>query len=174
MSDEKMKILHVYRSEPTDDVKKLVASLRTKETSRLTLEITESHLMENAATALEILTRLSLMKIGLSVDDYGTGYSSLEQLQRIPFTEMKIDRAFVNGATQDSSARAILGSSIELARKLDMRVVAEGVENREDWDLVAKLGCDIVQAYFIARPMPAEQLEKWLRDWEEMSTVLLG
>jgi len=131
------------------------------------LEITESRLMENITTALEVLTRLSLKKIDLSIDDFGTGYSSMEQLQRIPFTELKIDRAFTHGAAQDKSARAILESSIALAKNLNMSIVAEGIETQEDWDLVAKLGCDQAQGFFIAEPMPGDQLESWLNTMEK-------
>ncbi len=132
--------------------------------SGISFEITESRLMEHISVALDILSRLSLKRFKLSIDDFGTGYSSMEQLQRIPFSEFKIDRAFVHGAAQESSARAILESSVLLAKKLDMKVVAEGVEDQQDWDLVAQVGCDQVQGYFISRPLPFEQLLKWLRD----------
>lgn len=135
--------------------------------SNIILEITESRLIENMASALEILTRLSLKKFRLSIDDFGTGYSSMEQLQRVPFSELKIDRAFVNGATHDKSARAILESSVDLAKKLDMSIVAEGVETQEDWDLIAKLGCHQVQGYLIAKPMPFDELKIWLEQWEK-------
>jgi EAL domain-containing protein (putative c-di-GMP-specific phosphodiesterase class I) len=90
----------------------------------------------------------------------------MEQLQRIPFSELKIDRAFVKGASTDQFARAILESSIQLARKLDMKIVAEGVESRQDWDLVSELGCDQVQGYYIARPMPIDQFLDWLGRWD--------
>ena len=86
----------------------------------------------------------------------------MEQLQRIPFNEFKIDRAFVHGASKDASARAILESSVLLAKKLDMKVVAEGVEDQEDWDLVAELGCDQVQGYFVSRPLSFTSLVDWL------------
>lgn len=136
------------------------------EPSSISFEITESRLMEHLSVALDILSRLSLKRFNLSIDDFGTGYSSMEQLQRIPFSEFKIDRAFVHGAARESSAQAILESSVLLARKLNMKVVAEGVENQEDWDLVARLGCDQVQGYFVAKPMPFAQLLKWLQDSE--------
>jgi len=134
--------------------------------SQITLEITESRLMEHISVALEILSRLSLKRFNLSIDDFGTGYSSMEQLQRIPFSELKIDRAFVRGASEEASARAILESSVLLAKKLDMKVVAEGVETEEDWNLVTELGCDQVQGYYIARPMPVDQLYEWLAKWQ--------
>ncbi len=121
--------------------------------------------MEDIAAALDILSRLSLKRFNLAIDDFGTGYSSMEQLQRIPFSELKIDRAFVRGASTDPFARAILESNVQLARKLDMTVVAEGVETREDWDLVTEVGCDQVQGYYIARPMPVHQFLEWLGRW---------
>jgi len=134
--------------------------------SQIILEITESRLMEHISVALDILSRLSLKRFNLSIDDFGTGYSSMEQLQRIPFSELKIDRAFVRGASEEASARAILESSVLLAKNLDMKVVAEGVETEEDWNLVTELGCDQVQGYYIAKPMPADQLYEWLGQWK--------
>lgn len=129
------------------------------------LEVTETQLMQDMVTPLEILTRLRLKGVTLSIDDFGTGYSSMEQLKLIPFSEMKIDRAFVQGAAHDPSARAILESSIALAKKLEMTIVAEGAENQEDWNLVADLGVDQVQGYFIAKPMPANELYGWAAEW---------
>ncbi|MBC8211965.1 MAG: EAL domain-containing protein [Gammaproteobacteria bacterium] len=134
--------------------------------ARIMLEITESRLMQDITAALDILTRLSLKGIGLSIDDFGTGYSSMEQLQRIPFTELKIDRAFVNGACANSSARAIVESSVQLAKKLNMSIVAEGVETQQDLSLVTSLGCTFAQGYFIARPMPGAELIEWHQEWK--------
>jgi EAL domain-containing protein (putative c-di-GMP-specific phosphodiesterase class I)/signal transduction histidine kinase/DNA-binding response OmpR family regulator/HPt (histidine-containing phosphotransfer) domain-containing protein len=134
------------------------------EADKIFFEITESRLMENASVALDILSRLTLKRFNLSIDDFGTGYSSMEQLQRIPFSEFKIDRAFVHGVSRDASALAILESSVLLAKKLGMKIVAEGVEDQQDWDVVASLGCDQVQGYFVSRPLPFPQLLKWLND----------
>lgn len=131
--------------------------------SRVVLEITESHISEDPKTMLDIATRLRLKKFQLAIDDFGTGYSSLHQLRRLPFSELKIDQAFVTGADSDATARSILESSIDLARKLDMKIVAEGVESEADWNLVATLGCDIAQGFLIARPMPGEDLIEWSR-----------
>ncbi len=128
----------------------------------ITLEITESRLMEHVQVALDILGRLRLKRFNLSIDDFGTGYSSMEQLRSIPFSELKIDRAFVRVASNDASARAILESSVMLAKRLDMTAVAEGVETESDWDLVAELECDQVQGYYVARPMPADELYDWV------------
>ena len=131
--------------------------------SRIVLEVTESRLMSDVRRPLETLTRLRMKGVTLSIDDFGTGCSSLEQLKRIPFTELKVDRAFVRGAAHDATARAILESSADLARKLGMTLVAEGVETREDWDLVAENGCHLVQGFYVSRPLPGDALLQWSR-----------
>ena len=133
--------------------------------SRVTLEVTESRVMRDLRVSTEILTRLRMKGMGLSIDDFGTGHSSLEQLKRVPFTELKVDRAFVFGAAQDPSARAILESSITMGKSLGLNVVAEGAETQEDWDLVEKLGCDVVQGYFVSKPQPPEELPGWIDNW---------
>ena len=127
------------------------------------LEITESEAMADAMKCLEILMHLRIKRFGLSVDDFGTGHSSLTKLKQIPFTELKIDRMFVDDAVNKPSSRAILESSIELARKFKMKIVAEGVETSEDWNLVKELGCDYVQGYYCARPMPAGDLPGFIQ-----------
>jgi PAS domain S-box-containing protein len=136
------------------------------EPEQITLELTESRLMENLTLSLEILTRLRLKGFGLSIDDFGTGFSTMENLKQLPFTELKVDRAFVNGATQDEAARAILGSSIQLGKIFNLNLVAEGVEKQQDWDLIVESGCDEVQGFFIAQPMPAQDFIAWKIKWE--------
>ena len=133
----------------------------------ITLEVTESRLMQNRRAALEILTRLRLKRFGLSIDDFGTGNSSLAQLRDIPFGELKIDRSFVHGAGTNATIRAIYDASLGLAKQLGMEVVAEGVEDRDDWDFVHGTGCDLSQGYFIAKPMPAGDLPRWMETWHE-------
>jgi len=133
--------------------------------SRIILEVTETQAMTVEIDCLEALMRLRLKRFGLSIDDFGTGSSSLAQLKNIPFTEMKIDRAFVNGAAHDDGALAILETSVNLAKKLDMEIVAEGAETREDWDLVEQLGCDYVQGFYCARPMPNDNLIEFMDNW---------
>jgi EAL domain-containing protein (putative c-di-GMP-specific phosphodiesterase class I) len=118
------------------------------------LEITETAAMTEVAPALENLARLRMRGFGLSVDDYGTGFSSLRQLTRVPFTELKIDQGFVTGCAANASSRAIVESSVEMARRLNLKSVAEGVETLADWDLLKAVGCDLAQGYFIAKPMP--------------------
>lgn len=130
------------------------------------LEITETGLMLNLRASLDILIRLRLRGFGLSIDDFGTGFSSMSQLSNVPFTELKIDRAFVHGSARDPAARAIMEVSSDLARKLDMALVAEGIEDESDWEQVAEVGCDLAQGYFIARPMPADQFMSWMKEWQ--------
>lgn len=128
----------------------------------LVVEVTESRLIENIAKPAEILTRLRLKGVGVSIDDYGTGASTLQQLQRIPAQELKIDRSFVNGACHDAEALAMLESSVELARRLGLNTVAEGVENAEELALVTRVGCDLVQGYYLQRPLALEPLLDWM------------
>jgi EAL domain-containing protein (putative c-di-GMP-specific phosphodiesterase class I) len=131
----------------------------------VTLEITESAAMTNVASCLEGLARLRMKGFGLSIDDYGTGYSSMQQLGRIPFTELKIDKSFVTDCAKNPQQRVILESSIDMARKLGLKTVAEGVETRGDWNLLKEIGCTIAQGYFIAKPMPALQFVEWVPEW---------
>ena len=126
--------------------------------TRLVLEVTESALMGELVTSLDILTRLRLKGIGLSIDDFGTGYSSLLQLHRVPFTELKIDRSFVSNMGQDKEARAIVKTCIILGHELNMTVLAEGVETAEQLKILKELGCDAVQGYFCGRPVPPEKI----------------
>lgn len=136
-------------------------------TSRLVLEVTESRLMKDPLATIDTLTRLRLRRIGLSIDDFGTGHSSLAQLRDIPFDELKVDRSFVHGAHKDASLNAILHASLGLARQLGLTVVAEGVEDFDDWCHLHAAGCDQAQGYFIARPMPPENFSAWLADWRQ-------
>ncbi|MFC7301495.1 EAL domain-containing protein [Cognatiluteimonas weifangensis] len=129
------------------------------------LEITESSLMADAARGLGVLARLRLKGFGLSIDDFGTGYSSLAQLSRIPFTELKIDQGFVSGAHAEPRKRAVIEASLELARKLQLQVVAEGVETTEEWQMLAELGCGVAQGYLIARPVPGAELAAAVARW---------
>lgn len=137
------------------------------------LEVTESRLMNDQRVPLEILTRLHLRRFRLSIDDFGTGTSSLTQLRAIPFVELKIDQSFVHGCWADETQRAMFNASRSLASELGMEAVAEGVEDRADWDFVRRQGCDLAQGYFIARPMPAEDLPAWLAEWEARRPELL-
>ncbi len=134
--------------------------------SSLTLEVTESRLLVNRRACLEVLTRLGLKRVGLSIDDFGTGHSSLAQLRDLPFGELKIDRGFVHGAAADPVLAAIAAGSINMARQLNMLTVAEGVEDLADWSWLRDHGCELAQGYFIGRPMPAAELQAWRDDWQ--------
>lgn len=133
----------------------------------LVLEVTESRLMSDLRAPLDVLTRLRLKRFHLSIDDFGTGHSSLAQLRDIPFDELKIDQGFVHGAASDGTLRAIYDASLGLGRQLGMEVVAEGVEDAADWGLLHATGCPLAQGYLIGRPMPAEALPGWIRGWAE-------
>lgn len=134
--------------------------------SSMVLEITESRLMKDMRAPLDILARLRLRHVDLSIDDFGTGHSSLAQLRDLPFNELKIDHSFVHGASGDAQLAAICDASLDIARKLGMRSVGEGVEDVDDWNFLRAHGCDIAQGYFIARPMPMAALIDWLPEWE--------
>ena len=132
---------------------------------RVILEVTESLVTTNMAHVLENLARLRMRGFGISIDDYGTGFSSMQQLSRIPFTELKVDQSFVAGAAAKPNLRTILDSSLQLARKLGLSSVAEGIEKEEEWALLKSLGCDIAQGYFVARPLAANSVIEWSRNW---------
>jgi EAL domain-containing protein (putative c-di-GMP-specific phosphodiesterase class I) len=134
--------------------------------ARLILEVTESRLMQDIRAPLEIISRLRLKRIGLSIDDFGTGHSSLAQLRDFPFEELKLDRSFVHGAAGDPALAAIVTATLGMAAQLGMKSVAEGVEDRRDWDFVRAAGCHVAQGYFIARPMPGDQLPSWHGSWK--------
>ncbi|MEE1865106.1 EAL domain-containing response regulator [Pseudomonas auratipiscis] len=129
----------------------------------LMLELTETTETDDYSDYLAGAARLKLKGFKLSIDDYGTGYSSLLNLMSIPFDEIKIDRVFVHGAHKSAVAQAALESSISLARRLNIKVVAEGVEDPHDLALLKALGCSIAQGYLFSRPMPASALEEHLR-----------
>lgn len=132
----------------------------------ITLEITESAVMSQLTSSLDVLNRLRMKGFSLSIDDFGTGYSSLSHLYKAPFTELKIDQSFVMKMLHHTEALIIVKICIMLGQMLGMKLVAEGVETQEMWDELNKLGCDVAQGYLIAKPMPADQLTQWIQDWE--------
>jgi EAL domain-containing protein (putative c-di-GMP-specific phosphodiesterase class I)/CheY-like chemotaxis protein len=133
--------------------------------SSLILEVTEAQIMTDPRSQLDILARLKLKGVRLSIDDFGIGYSNLAQLRDLPFDELKIDRGFVHSAGADPSRHAILKASIGLARKFGMKTVGEGVENRVDWHVLRQAGCDLAQGFYIAKPMPGDEFAGWLDHW---------
>lgn len=133
---------------------------------KITLEVTESGFGDRLDTLLDIATRLRLKSFPLSIDDFGTGFSSLAQLRRLPFTELKLDRSFVCRATTEPESRSLLESSVNLAKQLELKTVAEGIETREEWDLLVAMGVDLGQGFFMARAMPGDSLPRWLAGWQ--------
>jgi EAL domain-containing protein (putative c-di-GMP-specific phosphodiesterase class I)/CheY-like chemotaxis protein len=132
----------------------------------ITFEMTESSVLSTEPHFLECLLRLRMAGFGLAIDDYGTGRSNLQLLARIPFSELKIDRSFVDGASKRSAIGTVLRSCLSLARSLDRKSVAVGVETKQDWDFLQGLGCTYAQGYYIAKPMPVEEFPAWLADWQ--------
>jgi EAL domain-containing protein (putative c-di-GMP-specific phosphodiesterase class I) len=134
---------------------------------QVVLEITETSLLRDLSVALAVLTRLRLRGFGLSLDDYGTGFSSMQQLARIPFTELKIDRSFVHGVHERESVQVMLRSALEMAMRLGLNTVAEGVESMQDWWLLQEYGCTFVQGWLTGKAMPAAEVSAWVRAHEE-------
>ncbi|MGH2820232.1 MAG: putative bifunctional diguanylate cyclase/phosphodiesterase, partial [Actinomycetota bacterium] len=130
--------------------------------ARLELEITESSIMIDPQRAREVLGRLDGSGMQLAIDDFGTGYSSLAYLRQLPVSSIKIDRSFVLGMSDNENDAVIVRSTVELGRNLGLKVVAEGVETEELWNRLAGLKCDLAQGYFLNRPMPGEDLTRWL------------
>ena len=136
----------------------------------LELEITESTAMEDPEFALRVLHELRALGVPLHIDDFGTGYSSLSYLQKLPVDCIKIDQSFVRNLPNSKDSLLIVRSTIDLAHDLGRKVVAEGVETRQHWEQLAALGCDMAQGYYIARPMPSEAFQGWLRDYQPLAT----
>ncbi|MYN25293.1 putative bifunctional diguanylate cyclase/phosphodiesterase [Duganella levis] len=130
------------------------------------LEITESAIMDDPVRAQHTLERLSAMGLDLSIDDFGTGYSSLAYLKRLPVNELKIDKSFVLNMENDEGDTKIVRSTIDLGHNMGLRVVAEGIESEAVWRLLAELGCDQGQGYFMSRPIPGDQMIPWLEKWQ--------
>jgi len=129
---------------------------------RLVLEITESAIMTDPTRALEILNRLHTLGVRLAIDDFGTGYSSMAYLKSLPVDELKVDRSFVKHLRDNQNDAVIVRSTVDLGHNLGLQVVAEGVEDQATWQELATLGCDTVQGYYLAKPMPAAELATWL------------
>jgi diguanylate cyclase (GGDEF)-like protein len=142
--------------------------------SAVTLEITESSLMADPERAIEAMERLRSLGVRLSIDDLGTGYSSLSYLQRLPVTEIKIDRSFLRpAAAHREGALAIVAAVVELGHRLGRTVVAEGVEDEATWQVLQQLGCDVAQGYWLSRPLPADGLQEWLAQWRPSDVAAL-
>ena len=130
------------------------------------IEVTESALINHPAKAMQNLERLNELGVSVAIDDFGTGYSSLSYLKKLPLDTLKIDKSFVSEMLTSESDSVIVDSTINLAHNLSFSVIAEGVEDQETLDALAAKNCDQAQGFFIAKPMPAAELEKWLERYD--------
>jgi EAL domain-containing protein (putative c-di-GMP-specific phosphodiesterase class I) len=133
----------------------------------LMLEITEGVMMDDHPTTLATIAAIQALGVGLSMDDFGTGYSSLSRLTHVPFSELKIDRSFIEGMVTDPSALAVVTAINSIGQSLNIAVVAEGVETETQQQMLRELGCEIVQGYLLSRPLNAADLELWLRERQD-------
>ncbi|MDO9234714.1 MAG: EAL domain-containing protein [Aquabacterium sp.] len=158
--------LSVHQLRQTDLVEKIQEALARHSVppELIAFEITESAAMEDAQASLLIFERIAQTGVSLSIDDFGTGYSSLSYLRKLPANQLKIDRSFVQDVDVDVDAKAIVSAVIKLAHALGLEVVAEGVETTAQQRILIRLGCDQLQGYLFAKPMPAEALLPWTRD----------
>jgi diguanylate cyclase (GGDEF)-like protein len=132
---------------------------------RLTLEITETVMIDDVDRSLQLLARLRQMGVRLSMDDFGTGYSSLAYLQRLPLHELKIDKTFVANMLTSRGDRQIVQSVIDLSHNFSLQAVAEGVEDRPTFDALKSMGCDVAQGYLFSRALPFAEFTRWIEDW---------
>lgn len=129
---------------------------------QVVIELTESMLAEDASVFLDILTRFRLKGFELSIDDFGTGYSSFEQLKSLPFTELKIDKSFVLDVMHNEASRHIVQNNVGLGNAMNLRLVAEGVEDAQTVEFLRDINCHTLQGYHIAKPLPADDFQHWL------------
>lgn len=148
-----------------DLVERMCRSLEVP-TDRLVLELTESATLP-LVKLMDTLTRFRIKGIRLALDDFGVGYSTLMQLRQLPFTDLKIDRAFVEDLPDSNEARVIVGAIVTLAHGLGLRVTGEGVETEGQLRALKSLGCDVAQGFFIATPLKADHLPDWIERWEK-------
>jgi EAL domain-containing protein (putative c-di-GMP-specific phosphodiesterase class I)/ActR/RegA family two-component response regulator len=161
----------LYRLDLPELVMALIAE-HALSPQQVTLEVTESGLMTDITTPFEVISRLAMKGIRLSIDDFGTGYSTIQQLVRLPFTEFKVDMSFVRGAQENQRVRIVLDSTVEMARKLSLSVVAEGIETAENWHMLAAMRCDLAQGFFIGKPMPGSEIQAWSQSWATRAAAL--
>ena len=155
--------LSVHQLRQTDLVDRIQEAIQTHEIApeMVTFEITESAAMEDAQASLRIFEQIAQTRVSLSIDDFGTGYSSLSYLRKLPARQLKIDRSFVQDVDKEEDARAIVRAVIKLAHALNLEVVAEGVETEAQQDILVRMGCDQLQGFYFAKPMPAPKLKAW-------------
>ncbi len=140
--------------------------------SRLVLEIAETRMTRDRLISLDVLTRLRLKRISLLIDDFGAGPSSLAHVHDIPFDELKLDGNFVHGASRDASLNAIVKASLLLARQLNMRTIAQGIDDLEDWRVLRDMSCEVAQGAFVGTPMLGDALPQWALAWASRYAAL--
>jgi diguanylate cyclase (GGDEF)-like protein len=139
--------------------------IHSVEYDRLTLEITESALVEDMSASFNVLDEFKSLGINISIDDFGTGYSSMAYFKNIPANELKIDQSFISYMLENQMDQHIVKTVIQMAKGFDLTVVAEGIEDQETFDALNRLGCDIAQGYHLAKPMPQEEFLTWLNNY---------
>ena len=133
----------------------------------LILEVTETEAMRDVTRTMDVLLRMRLRNIGVSIDDFGTGHSSLRELQRMPFSELKIDKSFVTDMANSKDCAVIVNSIIDLGHNLGLKVIAEGIEDQRAWEMLREKGCNFGQGFFMGRPMAASDFGLWLENWNK-------
>ena len=159
-----LSVHNLHDSTFPEEVKAIMRGASRDQVSRLRFEITETAMMVDPTRALEILNALGAMGIRLSIDDFGTGYSSLSYLKQLPVAELKIDKSFITSMGSSDNDAVIVRSTIDLAHNIGLRVVAEGVEDKQTYEMLATLGCDSVQGYYISQPMSPMDFVRWLQE----------
>ncbi len=137
----------------------------------LILEVTETEAMRDVTRTMDVLLRMRIRNIGVAIDDFGTGHSSLRELQRMPFNEMKVDRSFVIDMANNKDCAVIVNSIIDLGHNLGLKIIAEGVEDIRVWRMLAEKNCDFAQGFYMGKPMPANEFDRWLKSWRETTPV---
>ena len=156
-----LSVYNIYDIELVKEIKEMLSD-NIAINHHLILEITESAMMEQPEQAVEVLTHFDKLGVRMSIDDFGTGFSSLAYLKRLPVSEIKIDKSFVLDMHNNDNDAVIVRSTIDLAHNLGLSVVAEGIENKDSYDLLSILGCDVAQGYFISHPLPANEVDSLL------------
>ncbi|MDJ0813525.1 MAG: EAL domain-containing protein [Woeseiaceae bacterium] len=162
---------HQLRNVDLVSLVKKVLARRSVDRELINLELTETALLEDLTIARPILSDLSKLGVGIHIDDFGTGYSSLSYLAELPVKTLKIDRSFVTKLVDSESNKRVVQAIIALGKAMDLSIVAEGVETDRQYALVRQLGCDLVQGYFVAKPMPAERFRRWVDGHEDTQSL---
>lgn len=153
-----------FQSHTSTLVRRIETILKTNQLlpTQIELELTESSIIQNYTTALPIIKTLRELGIRIACDDFGTGYSSLTQLKQLPIDTLKIDKSFIDDITFNTNSMAIVQAIIAMAKKLNIRVIAEGVEHLTQVNMLQELGCTFIQGYYFSKPLPAQEMQSWI------------